>query len=524
MWINKILSWIFFANILQPKISAQSLATKFLFVAVLGLAFNWNTFGKLDYPMLSDTHASCSLEMALNWKMCSKFSNLTVPNNKDISIQTMMQNNKEILDQPLSSLPIKLKGSIEAYCNQPLVSFTNNENSLMYLEAAILELSPNLTLNQLGAWLSSFRMAINLVFATALLRIGLSPLFALASFVAVQHIISRMDITDLYSLYPNILPLCLGFAIVTVLVIKAYPTKKLWIVFLASLVLGLFAGFVGNMRSSYSLVCVSGLVLLLFILNKTPPAEAVIFKEDGEKKPKGNLRIGKKYLAFGAIALGYFVGLYTFDATLIGAIRKENSGHSVQNRAYHVVAHPLVLGLATPENDFAKQQGIRWNDSIGPILAQQIDPNVKYMDENYEKALFAYYAKLWIDYPEEMVGLYLKKWQSAAQGISFGFKPINYILPKLDGIILTVLLAELFIGSYLLLRQTSAVTKMLIMFPLLVALLSLGESAMIMSAYLPIYYAPIRFGVDFGCLLIMQIIANRLIMLSGKLTNPLSHR
>lgn len=517
MWINKILSWLFFANVSQQKNSAKNMAIKFLFVSIFGIAFTWNTFGKLEYPMLPDGHASLSLEMALNWKMCSKFSSATQKNG--VSIQTMMWNNKEILNQPLSVLPVKLSGSIEAYCSQPFNPFVNNENSLMFLDWAILSLNSDLTMNQLGAWLSGLRIAINLAFSAALLAIGLSPLFVLTSFVAVQNILSKIDITHLYSLYPNILPLCLGFALMVAWVASAYSTKKMLRILCASLALGFFAGFVGNMRSTYSLVCMAGIALLLFILNNKLSTKAAISKEGCKKELAGGIQIGarKKILALWIIVMGYFAGLYAFDSTLIDAIRKENSKYPVSNRTYHVVMHPLVLGLAIPENDFAKKQGIRWDDSVGPSLAHQVDPTAQYLDKNYEKALFVYYLKLWIYYPKEMVELYLEKWKSAASSMGYFF-PAPSIQ---NGITLTIFFIGLLISIYLLLRQFSAASSILIMFPLLAALLCLGESTMVMSAFVPNYHSPILFGLIFGYLLIIQVIVNGLVVLFGKLPSLL---
>jgi hypothetical protein len=84
---------------------------------------------------------------------------------------------------------------------------------------------------------------------------------------------------------------------------------------------------------------------------------------------------------------------------------------------HHPVAHALVLGLAVPENDLSRREGIAWEDSVGLTLARRIDPQVVYLREGYESALFRYYFRLWAEHPWEMLGIYVEKLRVAGRSM-----------------------------------------------------------------------------------------------------------
>jgi hypothetical protein len=100
----------------------------------------------------------------------------------------------------------------------------------------------------------------------------------------------------------------------------------------------------------------------------------------------------------------FVLGLWTFHATYIKPLRESPTA-----RSYHLIAHPLVLGLATIPNPIAVREGIRWDDSAGEALARKIDPTATYQGEHYEAALFTYYVKLWLYDPAGMVAIYKAK-------------------------------------------------------------------------------------------------------------------
>jgi hypothetical protein len=74
--------------------------------------------------------------------------------------------------------------------------------------------------------------------------------------------------------------------------------------------------------------------------------------------------------------------------------------------------HPLVLSLGLSESSLSTREGITWDDDDGELLAQRIDPSVRYLRKGYEKALLTYYVKLWIYHPQEMFDIYKNKFMN----------------------------------------------------------------------------------------------------------------
>ena len=102
----------------------------------------------------------------------------------------------------------------------------------------------------------------------------------------------------------------------------------------------------------------------------------------------------------------FAAGFLLFQAAFIAPLK-----HDKFVRHYHMIAHPLVLGLANPPNALAEREGISWTDRAGVMIARRIDPDIgdDTMGERYEQALYTYFAKLWIYYPSEMLVIYKTK-------------------------------------------------------------------------------------------------------------------
>jgi hypothetical protein len=83
-----------------------------------------------------------------------------------------------------------------------------------------------------------------------------------------------------------------------------------------------------------------------------------------------------------------------------------------------VIAHPLVLALAVPENALSRAEGISWDDRVGLTLARRVDPQVAYLHRGYESALFLYYRQLWQRHPREMLGIYFNKLRAAGSDMT----------------------------------------------------------------------------------------------------------
>jgi hypothetical protein len=127
-------------------------------------------------------------------------------------------------------------------------------------------------------------------------------------------------------------------------------------------------------------------------------------------------------------------------------------------------------------------------------LARRVDPNVQYLSDGYEKALFRYYRRLWERYPAEMRDIYLvKSWYAGGAMISviserpdvfFGGELLRAIILPLswvsNGLTLTVLyLTALLVGLIAVLRTGSRLALLVCFFAAAASLLQLETAAMI---------------------------------------------
>jgi hypothetical protein len=107
---------------------------------------------------------------------------------------------------------------------------------------------------------------------------------------------------------------------------------------------------------------------------------------------------------------------WAFGRAFIAPITPDRST-TFQNYSFHPIAHPLVLSLAIPPGTMSRREGIRWDDAVGPILAQRMIPDAVYLGPGYEEGLFLYYLKLWLLDPQEMLHVYRRKLDLAGTGM-----------------------------------------------------------------------------------------------------------
>jgi hypothetical protein len=93
------------------------------------------------------------------------------------------------------------------------------------------------------------------------------------------------------------------------------------------------------------------------------------------------------------------------------------SDPAATGRSHHAVAHAVVLALAAPENPLSEQEGLKWNDETGLKLAQRLQPGVVYLSADYERTLWRYYRRLWVEHPLEMFAIYRAKFAVAGRGL-----------------------------------------------------------------------------------------------------------
>ncbi len=343
----------------------------------------------------SDKHRNGSLEIAFNRAVCGTESRLS----PSFPIARHLEAHPELQDAPLRDVAGGLAGSTSDYCGSVVQPFLNSENSLMLEMALFLSAEPRLSLRELGWCLQASRIVALVLVAYVLLENGASLLFAGIVLSLSLGILGYLGSTAYYSIYP-FLPvlLALAVALLSLSVQRRLQLSRLGHLASAG-VAGWLTAFAANMRSSHLPVYV--VFLALYFVT----GERLARRSHQHGSRRGRLR----WLGTGVLSAGICYGL--FGLLFIRPLTKDGTGG--QAHPHHPVAHALVLGLAVPENALSRREGIEWEDSVGFTLARRIDPQVSYLREGYESALFSYYWSLWARHPYEMLEIYWRKLQIA---------------------------------------------------------------------------------------------------------------
>jgi hypothetical protein len=333
------------------------------------------------------------LNIAINRVVCGTLSNAFITPIEGKTLPQLLVDNPDILTQKVLLLPKVIAGSTEVYCKNT-TPFLNNENSLMWMLEAILRVAPGITIQGLGLALHLVRVTSLIVFVFFLLRVGLSPVVAIAVFTCGLLIINQVYPVFYYSIYPFLMPFTLLLIALLGLALSFKVHQRLAITGLVLVGIGIFSAFFSNLRTSYYPVILA--CLLIYVVLATIDL----------KRVRDIPRIHKILLP-GLAVLSFFIGMAAFKTAFL--IPLEKTVKTEYNASYHVIAHPLVLSLAIPPNNLAQREEIKWDDSQGLVLARRIDKSVDYLGPKYEQALFGYYKKLWSKYPDEMIGIYKNK-------------------------------------------------------------------------------------------------------------------
>jgi hypothetical protein len=187
------------------------------------------------------------------------------------------------------------------------------------------------------------------------------------------------------------------------------------------------------------------------------------------------------------------------------------------NYTYHAVAHPLVLSLALPPNALSQREGIQWSDPVGLEIAHRVDPNAQFFGPTYERALLAYYSRLWRQQPREMLNVYLTKWRlSTTESARFVdanmsplagrlFGPTRYLT---SGISFTALLLVIAIAALFLGHRYSPGAGILMATLAGAGFLVTLESAIIMPSFYLQYHNALLFVLFVTNLMFFQILVN----------------
>jgi len=340
-----------------------------------------------------DVQAWYSLDQAINLVFCG-----TTAVSHSYRIADYVSTNPSALEVPVRELIVGLAGSREAYCGEPDITFLNSENSLMLATRAVLVVNRNASVASIERALGLGVAVILAVFTFVLVRAG-TGLARVALSLASILLIFRDLVAFRYSVYFFILPIVLlnvTFYSLAILLSFSSTVRRHAVTLLAA---GLLASFSANMRTSY---------LPMLVLFATVYCATMFVSQ--RRSATGRAKASPA--AWSTISVAAFIaGYLVFHLLFIRPLVPKGASY---NTAHHPIAHPLVLSLAVLPNDLSDREGIRWEDEVGFTLAQRMIPEATYLGPLYEKALFAYYRKLWRQYPQQMLGIYTAKLAYAA--------------------------------------------------------------------------------------------------------------
>jgi hypothetical protein len=428
--------------------------------------------GTRNAPIPPEGQPMMSLVLAINHALCGRRSTRYLQPAGKQDLSEILEDNREILDLPLLSVPGRAAGSTAAYCGGVPLGFVNNENSLMYYYMAVFALWPEITENQLAAVLSYTHLLGVWTFAAALVALGASPFVAFLAFVIAVYAVIRVEAathltSHLYATYAFFSPLLLSYCALLALLAQKGARRSLLVCVGIGLAVGGYGGFIFHMRTSLVPEVLWGQAVL---------AVAWLWpsQRGGEITQKG----GRWRTA--ALVAGCTAGAVLFQHLLIAPIARLAPGY---NSTQHNISHNLVLGLAVPPSPLAAAEGIRWLDAAGLTIAQRQDPTVHYLTPRYEAVLLEYYKNLWKTRPQEMLATYWRKWQTAGARSDF---VISLLVP--NGVVLSVLYAAGL--GYVVWRRRAFRPGVWVLGATLLGmyLLTLAEAAVIYSSFSKAYH------------------------------------
>jgi hypothetical protein len=442
----------------------------------------------------ADAHAVASLNLALDDVLCAKPGYLSTR----VSVGERLQTDPALADTAVRALPSQLLPSAD-YCASVTEPYLINEPLLMLLIDFVLRVAPHVTLRTLGTALVVLRIATwaavtfvaawcgaSLMLAIAVMYIGLAVLHAL-----------HMEL----SVYPFLLVLPAAAAAVYAAaarsgIVRRAPAAP----YAFALAAGALTAIAGSMRTSYLPIYVVFFGLWMGHTHR---------KRGADRRSSMAALLSIAAFGAGSIAMG-------------AAIARAQPRRSVpsESNAYHAIAHPLVLGVATPVNAFAQRLGIEWDDATGLEIARRIDPGVSYLGPRYERALFRYYLQLWRTYPSEMLGLYWFKLNRTGRGLITALQRADIVAALRDdrarrleavwnGLVFIIPAIALSVACLWLGVTRDEPFSLLGGMLAAAAAAILIESALIMPTFTPMYHGYLLFAIVFLPVLAGQCLLDR---------------
>lgn len=307
----------------------------------------------------------------------------------------LVAENEGLIYTPVLSIPSILFPTEENYCTQ-LKPYLNNENTMSWLYESLLCFSPSMTLHQLASALYIIKISLISFFIFYLLYVGVNIIFATMIFLGSLVILLAMPpYSAFFTPYSFIQPFMIGFIALLGMALSLKTHLRMWSTVIIMPIISLMTFLFINLRTSFAPIIISCLITYLVF----------IYLDSRKYFSKNKSGV----ICFLSACL--LLGGYQYWTNKILTPISNHTSQVAMGFDHHGIVHPLVLGLAIPNNALAKQYGIIWRDRVGPKLAKEIDPSVKYAQLGYERALLVFYLKLWIYHPRDMVNIYFEKLQ-----------------------------------------------------------------------------------------------------------------
>ena len=467
--------------------------TYFLPIALITLLSHRDIFTGTK-PATGTAHPEQSINMAMNAAYCGKPSLWS----SRYSPQVFLTTRPDLMSAPLRNVIAAMAGSVDAYCqtaNEPVVV---SENSLFWLTRLALWQNVHLTADQLGDFLGAIRIAMVLVFGFALLRTGSSVLFTLAAVIIGAGILRSLGVRD--SIYPFVtcMPLMAAGLYGMAMSSPAIRRGGVWSVLFA-LAMGIVTAFCASMRTTH--LYMLGAMFLIYL--------AMLFT--GRDRARETPAVVK---GLTAAAASFVVGYVAYLSVFIYPLRISDNPN-VSNYVYHTFMHQVVLGLAVPDNAFAKSQGVAWDDMVGFGIAKRMDPKVTYYGPTYEGALLKFYTGLWRDHPREMLGVYALKMRSNGDEVFLSAAGVGerYYIPRIfgetmhkitNGFAIMAIVIAAFLAAMWRYLKTGRTRVLVIGMVALAALTSMGEGFLTYSIFVGIYYSIVLYFMFFLAFVLIQ--------------------
>jgi hypothetical protein len=453
----------------------------------------------------SDEHAKASLDLALNLSLCRRAalrSTLFKP-------AKFLTDHPESLGVPAPDLLEEHAGALANYCaslNEPV---TNNENSLMLMEAAAWLVWPRLSVQGVGQSLAWIRMAEVWLFGVACLAAGVSVLLSMVAMSGLTMLLTQMTTYQLmvYSFLPT--TLAAWVSICSLMFPRLRAASLGWAAAL-SIIAGIAAGYGLNVRTSYVPIFVTLFLLLI--------AASVTFRARTASDPAPQLFAATTIIGFGC-------GLLAFNLAVMRPVEHPARGDTT-NYTYHTVAHPLVMALGVPVNALSRAEGIRWDDMVAWDLAKRVQPDVAYLGPEYERALYRYYFGLWRTRPREMIATYWTKLLRTGHGVFLlaselapDWRPVRRIYlvwaDRTNGLELMLVAVGLVAGALWALWQTISPIWLIAASLSIIFLLLLLESAVIYSEVVLGYHSFLVFIIFVLPAVALQMVGDYVARIAG---------